>query len=114
MYLSENENSQLAKEKEINETVLDKYIEVLHGDNIVPNISATYQKKNALSLIIPLGIFTSEREVGSISSRLVETLYVWVKSSAKGDIEALWPCAESLSYSKRPIGRSYLSEQLPP
>ena len=42
-----SENSQLAKEKEINETVLDKYIEVLHGDNIVPNISATYQKKNA-------------------------------------------------------------------
>ena len=66
-----SENSQLAKEKEINETVLDKYIEVLHGDNIVPNISATYQKKNAE---LNNHIFTSMREeVSSISSRLVRT-----------------------------------------
>lgn len=40
-------NSRLAKEPEINEDVLDKYIEILHGDNIVPNISAAYQKKSA-------------------------------------------------------------------
>lgn len=42
-----SENSRLAQESEINESVLDKYIEILHGDNIVPNISAAYQKKNA-------------------------------------------------------------------
>lgn len=42
-----NQNSRLARENDINEAVLDKYIEVLHGDNVVPNISATYQKKNA-------------------------------------------------------------------
>lgn len=42
-----NQNSRLARENDINEAVLDKYVEVLHGDNVVPNISATYQKKNA-------------------------------------------------------------------
>ena len=42
-----NEKSPLANEPVINENVLDKYIEVMHSDNIVPNISAAYQKKNA-------------------------------------------------------------------
>lgn len=42
-----SENSPLAQEKEITEEVLEKYIEVLHGDNIVPNISEVYQKKSA-------------------------------------------------------------------
>ncbi len=42
-----NQHSQLARENDINEAVLEKYIEVLHGDNVVPNISTTYQKKNA-------------------------------------------------------------------
>ncbi|MBQ8966565.1 LysR family transcriptional regulator [Ruminococcus sp.] len=40
-------DSPLAQEEEITEEVLEKYIEVLHGDNTVPNISAVYQKKNA-------------------------------------------------------------------
>ncbi|MGN0593800.1 MAG: LysR family transcriptional regulator [Hominimerdicola sp.] len=42
-----SENSSLVKEKEINEEILDKYVEILHGDNMVPNISTAYQKKNA-------------------------------------------------------------------
>lgn len=42
-----SEKSLLAKEKSIDEGVLDKYIEILHGDNTVPNISEAYQKKSA-------------------------------------------------------------------
>ena len=42
-----SKESPLAKEKIIDENVLDKYIEILHGDNIAPNISSVYQKKNA-------------------------------------------------------------------
>ncbi|MDO4945027.1 MAG: LysR family transcriptional regulator [Ruminococcus sp.] len=42
-----SEKSQMTKEEKIDENVLDKYIEILHGDNTVPNISAAYQKKNA-------------------------------------------------------------------
>ena len=42
-----SEDSPLAQEDEITEEVLEKYIEILHGDNTVPNISAFYQKKNA-------------------------------------------------------------------
>lgn len=40
-------DSPLARESEITEETLEKYIEILHGDNTVPNISAVYQKKNA-------------------------------------------------------------------
>lgn len=42
-----SEKSMLARESKIDENVLDRYIEILHGDNIVPNISTAYQKKNA-------------------------------------------------------------------
>ena len=42
-----SEKSSLLHEKNITDEVLDKYIEILHGDNLVPNISASYQKKNA-------------------------------------------------------------------
>ena len=42
-----SENSSLAKEKHIDEDLLEKYVEILHGDNIVPNISSVYQKKSA-------------------------------------------------------------------
>ena len=42
-----SENSSLVREQNIDEKVLDKYVEILHGDNIVPNISSVYQKKNA-------------------------------------------------------------------
>ena len=40
-----SEESPLAKEAEITEEVLEKYIEILHGDNTVPNISSVYQKR---------------------------------------------------------------------
>ena len=42
-----SQDSPLAKEEDITEQTLEKYIEILHGDNTVPNISAVYQKKNA-------------------------------------------------------------------
>lgn len=41
-----SERSPLANAPGITEELLDSYIEILHGDNIVPNISAAYQKKN--------------------------------------------------------------------
>lgn len=39
--------SGLVNEPMISEEVLDGYIEILHGDNILPNISTAFQKKNA-------------------------------------------------------------------
>lgn len=39
--------SALVHEELISEEVLDGYIEILHGDNILPNISTAFQKKNA-------------------------------------------------------------------
>ena len=39
--------SALAKVDNITEETLEKYIEILHGDNTVPNISSVYQRRNA-------------------------------------------------------------------
>jgi DNA-binding transcriptional LysR family regulator len=41
-----SEKNPLASASNITEEMLDRYIEVLHGDNIVPNISSAYQKRN--------------------------------------------------------------------
>ncbi len=54
-------SSPLAREEHIDTEVLRKYIEVLHGDNTVPNISAVYQKKNALINQQPRHIYVYER-----------------------------------------------------
>jgi DNA-binding transcriptional LysR family regulator len=42
-----SENSKLTQESVIDEKVLENYIEILHGDNILPNISSAYQKKRS-------------------------------------------------------------------
>lgn len=42
-----SKKSALVNEPMISEEVLDGYIEILHGDNILPNISTAFQKKNA-------------------------------------------------------------------
>lgn len=42
-----SKESRLVHEELISEEVLDGYIEILHGDNILPNISTAFQKKNA-------------------------------------------------------------------
>ncbi|WP_124100529.1 LysR family transcriptional regulator [Ruminococcus sp. Marseille-P6503] len=41
-----SERSPLAGLPDITEEMLGRYIEVLHGDNIVPNISSAYQKRD--------------------------------------------------------------------
>ena len=41
-----NERNPLANTLHITEDMLDRYIEILHGDNIIPNISSAYQKRN--------------------------------------------------------------------
>lgn len=41
-----NKKSPMANEPVITDEMLDKYIQVLHGDNTVPNISTFFQKKS--------------------------------------------------------------------
>ena len=41
-----SERNPLANTLHITEDMLDRYIEILHGDNIIPNISSAYQKRN--------------------------------------------------------------------
>ena len=73
-----SEESPLAKEAEITEEVLEKYIEILHGDNTVPNISSVYQKRGGGIIQHRRHIYVYER--GSqfdILSACPES-YMWV------------------------------------
>lgn len=77
--------SPLAREEEITEEVLERYIEILHGDNTVPNISAVYQKKSPDLKLQRRHIYVYER--GSqfdILSACPES-YMWV-SPMPGEI----------------------------
>ncbi|MBR1864801.1 MAG: LysR family transcriptional regulator [Ruminococcus sp.] len=80
-------DSPLAQEKEITEGVLDKYIEILHGDNIVPNISAAYQKKNARIQEHKKHIYVYERgsQFDILSS--CPDSYMWVSPMPKAVLE---------------------------
>ncbi len=109
MYLSQAKTASLLKKKEINETVLDKYIEVLHGDNIVPNISATYQKKkNAELNNHSRHIYVYERGSQFDILSACPDSFMWVSPLPKEILKRYGLVQRFVIVSKRPI-RTFLS-----
>ena len=78
-----SERSPLANAPGITEELLDSYIEILHGDNIVPNISAAYQKKNTQIQSSKRHIYVYERgsQFDILSS--VPEAFMWVSPLPK-------------------------------
>ncbi|MBR6103248.1 MAG: LysR family transcriptional regulator [Ruminococcus sp.] len=70
--------SPLARSVEIRASVLDNYIEILHGDNIVPNISETFLKKDAQLGSSRRHIFVYERGSQFDILSTVPSSYMWV------------------------------------
>ena len=70
--------SPLARAPEIRASVLDDYIEILHGDNIVPNISQTFLKKDAQLGSSRRHIFVYERGSQFDILCTVPNSYMWV------------------------------------
>lgn len=75
--------SPLAKEEDITEEVLEKYIEILHGDNTVPNISAVYQKKGAELKLHRRHIYVYERGSQFDILSACPDSYMWVSPMPK-------------------------------
>lgn len=70
--------SPLARAPEIRASILDDYIEILHGDNIVPNISQTFLKKDAQLGSSRRHIFVYERGSQFDILCTVSNSYMWV------------------------------------
>ena len=70
--------SPLARAPEIRASILDDYIEILHGDNIVPNISQTFLKKDAQLGSSRRHIFVYERGSQFDILCTVPNSYMWV------------------------------------
>lgn len=78
-----SEKNPLAHSQQITENMLDKYIEVLHGDNIVPNISSAFQKKDTQLHSTKRHIYVYERgsQFDILSS--VPEAFMWVSPMPK-------------------------------
>ena len=70
--------SPLARQVEISASVLNDYIEILHGDNTVPNISQTFLKKDAQLGSSRRHIFVYERGSQFDILSTVPNSYMWV------------------------------------
>ncbi|MBR6044524.1 MAG: LysR family transcriptional regulator [Ruminococcus sp.] len=70
--------SPLARQPEIRSSVLDDYIEILHGDNVVPNISQTFLKKDTQLGSSRRHIFVYERGSQFDILSTVPNSYMWV------------------------------------
>ncbi len=70
--------SPLARAVEIRSSVLDDYIEILHGDNIVPNISQTFLRRDAQLGSSRRHIFVYERGSQFDILCTVPNSYMWV------------------------------------
>ncbi len=78
-----SENNPMAKAPEITEDMLKNYIQILHGDNTVPNISETFQKKNSQINVNKRHIYVYERgsQFDILSS--VADAFMWVSPLPK-------------------------------
>ncbi|SDB20440.1 DNA-binding transcriptional regulator, LysR family [Ruminococcaceae bacterium FB2012] len=70
--------SPLARAVEVRSAVLDDYIEILHGDNIVPNISQTFLRRDAQLGSSRRHIFVYERGSQFDILSTVPNSYMWV------------------------------------
>ena len=70
--------SSLARAVEVRSAVLDDYIEILHGDNIVPNISQTFLRRDAQLGSSRRHIFVYERGSQFDILSTVPNSYMWV------------------------------------
>lgn len=93
-----SERNPLARMPKIPENILSNYIEILHGDNIVPNISETYQKKNIQIHSNKRHIYVYERgsQFDILSS--VPEAFMWVSPLPKAVLRRYGlvqrPCAD--------------------
>lgn len=70
--------SPLSRATDIRSSVLDDYIEILHGDNIVPNISPSFTKKDTQIGSSRRHIFVYERGSQFDILSTVPNSYMWV------------------------------------
>ena len=70
--------SSLARAVEVRSAVLDDYIEILHGDNIVPNISQTFLRRDTQLGSSRRHIFVYERGSQFDILSTVPNSYMWV------------------------------------
>ena len=70
--------SPLARAVEVRSAVLDDYIEILHGDNIVPNISQTFLRRDAQLGSSRRHLFVYERGSQFDILSTVPNSYMWV------------------------------------
>lgn len=82
-----SKRSPLASAPVITDDLLDKYVEILHGDNVVPNTSAIFQKKNTQLNSPKKHIFVYERgsQFDILSS--VDDAFMWVSPLPKAVLE---------------------------
>lgn len=73
-----SEKSPLVEEKDITEEVLERYIEILHGDNTVPNLSAVNHRKDAELKLHRRHIYVYERGSQFDILSACPDSYMWV------------------------------------
>ena len=82
-----NKRNPLASAPVITVDMLDNYVEILHGDNTVPNISSAFQKRNTQIHSSKKHIFVYERgsQFDILSS--VDDAFMWVSPLPKAILD---------------------------
>ena len=82
-----NKRNPLASAPVITVDMLDNYVEILHGDNTVPNISSVFQKRNTQIHSSKKHIFVYERgsQFDILSS--VDDAFMWVSPLPKAILD---------------------------
>lgn len=99
-----SERNPLARAVNITENMLENYIEILHGDNIVPNISAAFQKRDTQLKSSKRHIYVYERgsQFDILSS--VPEAFMWVSPLPKAVLKRYGlvqrPCADIAKTNK--------------
>lgn len=97
-----SKNSALLSEASITEDVLDKYTEILHGDNIVPNVSEFYRKNDQRIKSHSRHIYVYERGSQFDILSACEDSYMWVSPMPKEILERCGLVQLSVPNIKRP------------